>query len=73
MSNPVPGSVFSTIAGRQSDADDARLLEAVKRLQDSPDGAEALKTLRIEKFVALQGKPIVILRNAMAKDPEAKK
>jgi hypothetical protein len=57
-SKPVPGSVVCTVGNRLSEADAAKLLDALAHLHSSPLGAEALKTLRIEKFVTLPSKAL---------------
>jgi hypothetical protein len=72
-SRPVPGSVVSIVGDRVSQEERTRLLNALMHLQDSPDGAEALKTLRVEKFVTLQPKAVVLLQQAMASDPDTRK
>jgi hypothetical protein len=52
-SKPVPGSIVSSVGDRLKEADSAKLLDALTRLKSTPDGADALKTLRIEGFAVL--------------------
>jgi hypothetical protein len=70
---PVVGSVVCAVKGRMDEAPAAKILDALTRLQGSPEGVEALKTLRIERFSALEPKGIEWLQHAQAGGGSLKK
>jgi hypothetical protein len=72
-SKPVPGSVVCAVKGRMDEAAVAKILDAFMRLPSSPDGAEALKTLRIDRFATLDPKALAWLQHAPAGDGTLKK
>lgn len=72
-SKPVPGSVVSVVGERLDIATAAKLLDALTRLQGSPEGTEALKTLRIDRFVTMEPKAIAWVLQAIANEPNVKK
>jgi len=69
---PVPGSIASAVRGHDESAT-AKILAALPKLQGSAEGAEALKTLRIEKFVGMDDKTAAWLERSASEAGALKK
>jgi len=61
-SPPVPGFVVCTVGSAVKPADASRLVAALLKLHESPDGMSALDSVRLAKFVPLDGKGLAAAR-----------
>jgi len=69
-SPPVPGFVVCSVGASSESAATSQLIAGMVKLNETPDGAQALDAVRLSRFVPLDGEGIAAARSAYA--PAAK-